>query len=160
MAIRQVNASYVPVEDRILLRVTMSEGDEYRFWLTRACLREFAPQATAWIAAADHAPAAAAVTAFKREAAAAQADFSTPMQQGENFPLGKTPLLVETLRLESAGAKAGLLLSLIDKRVVTLHLDENALAGVQRLLQQAISGADWALPTIPSVLASVSGKVH
>ena len=159
MTIRQVNATYVAPEDRILLRVTMTEGDEFRFWLTRASLRDFGPQAAAWISAADGTPAAA-VQAFKREAAAAQADFSTPLKQGEKFPLGEAPILVEALRLESEGAKARLQLHLLDKRVVTLHLDETALAGIQRLLQQAIGGADWALPALPNVLASASGKVH
>ena len=39
MSIRQINATYTPDEDRILLRVTLTEGDELRFWLTRASRR-------------------------------------------------------------------------------------------------------------------------
>ena len=31
----QINVSYVPGEDRLLLRVSTTGGDEYRVWLTR-----------------------------------------------------------------------------------------------------------------------------
>jgi len=31
----QMNVSYVPKEDRLLLKVSTKSGDEYRFWLTR-----------------------------------------------------------------------------------------------------------------------------
>jgi len=35
MSIRQLNASYVPEEDRVLLRFTTDTQEEYRLWLTR-----------------------------------------------------------------------------------------------------------------------------
>lgn len=159
MAIRQVNAGYVAAEDRILLRVTLTEGDELRFWLTRASLRAFVGQAAAWLAATDGSPAAA-MQAFKREAAAAQADFATPLQQGETFPLGKLPILVEDLRLESEGATARLLLRLLDKRAVTLHLDEKALAGIQHLLRQAVAAADWGLVVAAPATLAASARLH
>ncbi|MBI4986528.1 MAG: hypothetical protein HZC24_14600 [Rhodocyclales bacterium] len=158
MGIRQVNASYVGSEDRILLRVTMDEGDELRFWLTRAVLRSFALQAAAWLTAAD-ATQAAAVRAFKREAAAAQADFATPLKAGESFPLGAAPILATSLRLESAEGESRLVLSLIDKRAVTLHLDEEALAGIQRLIHQTAAAAEWGLPAILPTVSAV-GKAH
>ncbi len=159
MAIHQVNATYMRAEDRIQLRVTMTEGDEFRFWLTRAVMRDFSPQAAAWISPPSPSPASVQ-QAFKREAAAAQADFATPMKTGETFPLGEPPVLVMSMRIESQGtAAANLLLHLPDKRLVTLHLDENALAGIQRLLQQATAAADWGLPAILTT-GSAAGKVH
>jgi hypothetical protein len=36
MSIRQLNASYAPEEDRVMLRFTTDIQEEYRFWLTRA----------------------------------------------------------------------------------------------------------------------------
>ena len=158
MPICQLNVSYFDSEDRILLRVAMTEGDELRFWLTRAGLRTFVPQVTAWLSAADGSPGAA-VRAFKLEAAAAQADFSNALLPGETFPLGEAPILVESLRLESEDTSTRLQLHLQDKRVVTLHLDEEALAGLQKLLNDTARAADWGLPEIlPTV--SVPGKVH
>ena len=36
MSLRQLNASDVPDEDRVLMRLTTTRGEEYRLWLTRA----------------------------------------------------------------------------------------------------------------------------
>ena len=34
-AISQIQMRYVPLEDRVLLRLNTSDQDEFRFWLTR-----------------------------------------------------------------------------------------------------------------------------
>ena len=35
MGIKQLNGTYIPAEDRIVLRVSTDAGEEFRFWLTR-----------------------------------------------------------------------------------------------------------------------------
>ena len=66
MGIKQLNGGYVPAEDRILLRVSTDEGQEFRFWLTRpvtarllaatSALPAGAAAAAPWLAGAVSAP--------------------------------------------------------------------------------------------------------
>lgn len=144
MKIHQFNAGYNRLEDRLLLRVGMNDGSEFRFWLTRACLREFFGWVDQWLAPADITPAAAR-QAFQREAAAAGGDFETPLQVGESFPLGEVPVLVEAIRVESEDQVLRLLMHLADRRTVTLHLNEELMAGIHQVIRQAVQGADWGL---------------
>ena len=40
MSIKQLNASYVAKEDRVVLRITTNDDNEYRLLLTRAMVKE------------------------------------------------------------------------------------------------------------------------
>lgn len=162
MNIQQVNISYIADEDRLLLRLKAGEQDEFRFWLTRACLRNFLPQSNAWLAAADSQPGAEAMqNALKRESAAAAADFSSQFAPGQNFPLGETPLLVIGMQLNANNRDACMRLLLSEQRLITLNLDETAMASVQRLLREIIVSAGWelnaelALENTPPAFASM-----
>lgn len=166
MTIRQVNITYFNQEDRLMLRLLAGEKDEFRFWLTRACLKEFMPQATNWLAATDAKPADVALQAFKREQAAASADLNSAYADGENFPLGETPILVLAMHLTQEQGRALLRLELAENRMVVLTLEEHAIAGIQRLLRETAETIGWDLPTAaPSVpafgsLAMTSTKLH
>lgn len=144
MKIRQFNAGYNRAEDRILFRVGMDDDSEFRFWLTRACLKDFLGWVDAWLSPADGTPAAA-LKAFQREAAAAGGDFKTPMQSGQSFPLGEAPALVSSLAVATEARQVRLLLHLTDRRTVTLHLTEVLLVNVHHVLRHAIQNADWGL---------------
>lgn len=168
MSIQQIHAGYNPLEDRLLLRVILAEGDELRFWLTRASVRDFLPVMGAWMSGDDPGSAALGATAgsfseqaartmkaFQREKAAGEADFSQPLKPGERFPFGETPLLVAKLTLKPGQGSQDLLLQLADNRLITLHLGPDALPGVARLLQSGIAQADWgyAGPAAPQAVA-------
>ena len=102
MAIKQLNASYLVNEDRILFRFNTQEQAEYRLWLTR--------RVTLFILAASthlltkkleqvHSPdTAKAVNEFEKtmliEAAKTANAGSTDYESGVQFPLGFDPLLV------------------------------------------------------------------
>ena len=150
MKIRQFNAGYSRPEDRVLFRVGMDDDSEFRFWLTRACLKEFFGWVDQWLAPADGTPAAA-LEAFQREAAVEGGDFATPMKERENFPFGEAPVLVVSLAVEAdAGRKLRLHLNLADQRTVTLHLKEEMLVGIHKVIRQAIQAAAWGFSAIPA----------
>ncbi|CAM3698776.1 hypothetical protein [Polynucleobacter arcticus] len=102
MAIKQLNASYVVNEDRILFRFNTQDQAEYRLWLTR--------RVTLFILVASthlltkkleqvHSPdTAKAVNEFEKaaliEAAKTANAGSTDYESGVQFPLGFDPLLV------------------------------------------------------------------
>ena len=153
MSIRQFNAGYVAAEDRVLLRVTLGNGDEYRFWLTRAVLRGFLGESGRWLGPRDETPAAA-VEAFRREAALASADFATPLTPGEHLPLGEQPVLVSAMRLATEDG-VHVVLTLIDGRNADFNLNADILAAVCVMLKQAVAAADWALPAVESPAGAV-----
>ena len=154
MKVQQFNASHVRKEDRVLLRVVMDTGDELRFWLTRACLKEFMGQIEAWLAPSDGSPDAI-LKSFQREAAVNKGDFSTPLKAGENFPLGEAPVLVESMRVETEGSAVRLLLQLVNRHVATFNLNEDVLVSVHYVLRKAMLAADWGLVAAETAAAPI-----
>ena len=146
MSIRQFNASYILAEDRILMRVTLEGDEEYRFWLTRACLRGFFRQVDAWLVPRDD-TTAAAVQAFQREAGVARADYQSPLRPGETLPLGDTPVLVEAIDVDTSDESIHIAMALADKRQADFNITGDVLVGVHHLLEQAARVADWGILT-------------
>jgi hypothetical protein len=148
VTIRQFNATYLAEEDRILLRVTLASDEEFRFWLTRACLRGFFRQVEAWLTP-DNASAAAAVKAFQREAGVARADFQSPLQPGETFPLGEAPVLVKAIDIDTdiGGQSVRVTLQLVGNRQGNFNINDEILSSVHAMLKQAVQVADWGIAT-------------
>jgi hypothetical protein len=160
MSIRQFNAGYQPDEDRILLRVTLAGDEEFRFWLTRACLRGFFRQIDAWLRP-DDASASAAIQAFQREAGVARADFRTPLKPGERFPLGETPLLVKSIAIDAADKVVHVTFRLAGNQQANFNINDEILASVHAMLKQAVVAADWglAVEAMP-VVGSAPARLH
>ena len=102
MSIKQINATYLVNEDRILLRFNTPEEAEYRLWITRR-VGLFMLVATTHLLTKQleqsHAPdTAKAIDAFEKEALveASKIANTTPneYQSGIQFPLGAEPILV------------------------------------------------------------------
>lgn len=102
MSIKQINATYLVNEDRILLRFNTPEEAEYRLWITRR-IGLFMLVATTHLLTKQleqsHAPdTAKAIDAFEKEALveASKIANTTPneYQSGIQFPLGAEPILV------------------------------------------------------------------
>jgi hypothetical protein len=102
MGIKQLNASYLANEDRILLRFNTPEEAEYRFWITRR-VGLFMLVATTHLLTKQleqsHAPdTAKAIDAFEKEALVEASKIAnatpTEYQSGIHFPLGAEPILV------------------------------------------------------------------
>lgn len=102
MGIKQLNASYLANEDRILLRFNTPEEAEYRFWITRRIGLFMLVAATHLLTKQleqNHAPdTAKAIDAFEKDALVEASKIanatSTEYQSGIHFPLGAEPILV------------------------------------------------------------------
>jgi hypothetical protein len=163
MAIQQIHVAYVQPEDRIVMRVRTDPCDECRFWLTRACLNDFLPQVDRWLAGSDDdLPAAGAQRSFERQAAAAGADFSAPFQDGERFPLGQNPVVIQRIQLYPAKGTGHLDLQLVGGPSVTVTLDEAPLARLCRLIGEVAQSAGWKGPVSSGAVAPQlqSGRLH
>jgi hypothetical protein len=102
MGIKQLNASYLVNEDRILLRFNTPDEAEYRLWITRR-IGLFMLVATTHLLTKQleqsHAPdTAKAIDAFEKEALVEASKIanatSNEYQSGIHFPLGAEPILV------------------------------------------------------------------
>ena len=102
MSIKQINASYLVNEDRILFRFNTQDQAEYRLWLTRR-VTLFILAASSHLLAKkleeNHSPdAARALNEFEKEAFLEAAKTANAGQQayesGTQFPMGSDPLLV------------------------------------------------------------------
>lgn len=102
MSIRQLNASYLVHEDRILFRFNTQDQSEYRFWFTRR-VTLFILAATSHLLTKkmeqEHSPdAAKALNEFEKQAILGTAKHQNSSNQnyepGLNFPLGFDPILV------------------------------------------------------------------
>jgi hypothetical protein len=159
MSLQQFNATYMPVEDRILMRVTLTSREEFRFWLTRICLRGFFQQVETWLAPQDELPQSA-IAAFQREAGVAKADFATPLTPGENLPLGEMPVLVQSIKIDVRGEPVHLVMALPDSRQADFAISGDVLVGIQYMLKQAVQAADWGLSTNVAVASGATARLH
>jgi hypothetical protein len=171
MQLRQLKLDFVPEQDRLLLRISTSDGKEVLLWLTRRCVRMTWPLLLRMVEssprvqlAATTPEARAAVLGMEHERAIRSADFSKPYREDAlDHPLGSEPLLITKLqtRREESG---GHILTLLPARGQGVHLtlDESLLHSFCRLLQNAVAKADWdfklEFPAVGHVQPAESGQ--
>ncbi len=149
--IRQLQMSYSPEEDRILLRVNTNTGEEFRFWLTRRFSQILVK------ALADHRAvdpdvstqatpdAKQAVQTFKQEVAQEKGDFNQEFKQSESFPLGDTPVLAYKLSYAIEANKLKLSIEPKSGQGINIVLDSVLNFNVNKLLRSASETGKWGL---------------
>ena len=164
MQIHQLSVNYQADQDRILLRVNSTSGEEMRLWLTRRLMVGLWPLLTRLqteqVLKTETAGAALdtadedlrrMLADFRKEEFLQKADFDTPYQDKPNLPLGPEPLLVTDvdatpgpdgrLRLafnERAQVKGG-----AKPRGFQLELDPRLMQGLMHLLEQSLAQSQW-----------------
>lgn len=171
--LRQLNAAYDAVQDRVLLRVVTSAEQEFRFWITRRFMGLLWQAITRVLEAFAKARApgdpllAAALADFAETRAMQGADFATPFGDGAQFPLGDAPILLSRITVLAGPAGQQLLrLTPEQGQGIDLALDENLAHLLVNLLLQAVAASDWALDlasagaTLPAPPAGTPHRVH
>ncbi|MEM7405800.1 MAG: hypothetical protein AAF458_10945 [Pseudomonadota bacterium] len=151
----QIQLTFVPADDRLLLRISTDEKAELRFWLTRRFVRLLLPVLAgmslhaATSATVQSAEARAAIADFQRDHALANADFETQFQDDATiFPLGENPVLLERIQTRSNDVGAPVLcLHPANGSGIDLALETQLLHSFKSLLSDAIGKADWNLDT-------------
>ena len=150
-AISQLQMSYSPEEDRVLLRLNTTSTEEFRFWLTRRYC-QLIVQALSAHRAADPdvsnqvSPVARkAVEEFKQEAANAGVNFKDDFKPSDSFPLGENPVLAHKLIYKTSGSKLALTMEPKSGQGVTIVLDSSLNFNVTKLLKSAGEAGNWGL---------------
>jgi hypothetical protein len=102
VSIKQINATYLAQEDRILLRFNTPEEAEYRLWITRRIglfiLAATTHLLTQKLEQTHTAETAKAIDAFEKEALLEASKIANASameyQSGIHFPIGSEPILV------------------------------------------------------------------
>ena len=155
MTIKQLNATYDELEDRIVLRVTSEAAEqgaqEFRFWLTRARTLWLMAQVDQSVVATlqqQHAPEQAEqIASFQQEALAESSNFATPFEEAPSRPLGDAPQLVHHLQLGWGAAQCTLVLQLHNSTNITITLTEQLMTQTKLLLQRIGTQAGWIVET-------------
>ena len=165
MQIHQMSVTYLPEQDRILMRINTTAGEETRMWLTRRLLVGLWPVlsrlltnhllklegAGASLAGAD--PQLRQMLAdFRKEEFLQHADFDTPYKEGEaRLPLGEEPLLVTDVDVTPL-ANGPLRLNFRERppiaedrkaRSFQLEMAPKLMQGLMHLLEQALVHSQW-----------------
>jgi hypothetical protein len=162
--LRQLNVTYVDSEDRLLLKVSTSDEQEYRVWCTRRFTRlllerlEVVFQEQMPAAAAVPQPARKEVAQMQHKQAVKEEAFQQPYQaEPVEYPLGEEGLLVTTLKYKEL-AKGAVEMHLGDQKGVgvTLNLNAQLQHQLYELFNRAAQRAQW----FEAAAANVSGVIH
>jgi hypothetical protein len=173
--IHQLQASYSPGEDRILLKFNTTDGIEFQFWLTRLFIKKFWPSLVSTMEVNVQQQADTSnnstdsdaglkdqVLGFMHQSAVENANFSTDFEPSKvPCPLGELPILVHNASLHTKGANS-FTLSLHPEvgYGVEMGVDQNLLHLLSKLIHDAVAQIDWGLViNIPGVDGSSSGSV-
>lgn len=148
MTLSQLNANHVRSEDRLLLRISTSQDEEYRLWLTRLVTGELiadcSEQLRDTLAPGLPAAVAMAVSEFRQESMQGTLK-PGGFQPARRLPLGTEPQLVTGSAIEHNSGRYTLKLLLPPGRELGLPLDEVQLRKLVLLLDRVQQQAGWGL---------------
>lgn len=166
---KQMQLTYLPLEDRLLFRLNTLDDEELRFWMTRRYVLVLWPLLMPWLLPGRHGreepetpavpvsgppggsalpdpdPLLGAVLARdKHDEAIAGADFDTPYQPSHTLPLGEAPVLLSRVVVKE-GVPGQIILSLHPEEGngIDWVLDEPMLHSFCHLLMQVVRHSGW-----------------
>jgi hypothetical protein len=162
MAIRQLNGTYIPAEDRIVLRVSTDAGEEFRFWLTRPITSHLLAAnrtiAARTIAQKFPPQVAQTVSEFEQQAVAQQTKLDDQFVPGATFPLGEAPALVVKFNLTPVENGVSLDLGMPNGTNVNLRFAHHLAQQVGVLLDRLQTDANWLTTPAPAAAAPPSAE--
>lgn len=161
--LRQLNVSYIDTEDRLLLKMSTSEDEEYRVWCTRRFTRllmdrleeTFQTEMPGPLAVPE--PARREVARMQHQQSITEEFFRQPYEaEPAGYPLGEDGLLVTTLKYSKKPDKIVHLFLGDNKGVgITLNLNEHLKHQLYELFTRATEKAGWYAGRAPEVSAVV-----
>jgi hypothetical protein len=167
MGIKQLNASYLPQEDRVLLRINTDEKSEFQFLLTRRValfVLAASEHLVEKVLVQKHDPATAkAVADFEKKNLISSDKQGPEFESGEAFPLGEAPILVLDVTCgitesEASGEQAFSIDFILGKdQSINLKLPKPMLIAMRVLLENLCDQASWGRAVIAANPADVVG---
>lgn len=143
--IKQIQAHYLPVEDRILLKIHTDEQQVFHAWLTRRYLKLLLP-----VLQGQHPQTGEAISNTNRNPAednsSEEPQFDQPYQPPESadFPLGEAPILLSRMTFKGFDTDfAELILEPEEGPGISLSYQPKFITALLTIIQQTIESADW-----------------
>ncbi len=151
--LQQLNISFEPAQDRLLLRLRTDDDSEFRSWITRRYLKLLWGVLKEMLASLSPTPAQSdnatqgAMLAFQEEAALQKTDFQSPYKEGAStLPLGEEPvLLTDIQRKPGPNGLQILRLAPQGQQGLELTCDLTMLHSLSKLFSDAMQKAQWDL---------------
>lgn len=157
MTIRQIQARYDELQDRVLLRVSTADDAEFLMWFTRRFIKRFWGLALKTLEQDEPVrqqagtEARKAVLGMRHEGVLQQGDFRTPFQEKPyQRPLGQEPVLVARADYIPGTSPGVFTISLRPQKGKGVDLGMNAalLHSICKLLMDAVGKSDWDLKLV------------
>lgn len=162
--IEQINLTYEPTEDRLLLRLRGADAAIADLWLTRRLCRGLLPGlvgvAERTVGGTD-VGARREVLAFRHAQAVAGADYARPFDDQGSPLLADGPILVREVSVRpSSGSAWRIEFNGRDGRSIAINLDARSLHGVIKLFDDLLPATGWDLPAArPEGARDAAGQV-
>lgn len=165
MAIKQFNAGWSKKEDRIFLNLNTTEGELYRFWITRFIAKHILQGSRSMIQAnletKHNTRASQVIQEFQKDAVKQQLNLNETFEGGDKTPLGEDPILVIGLNLQSNHKTVTISLQLEIGKRASFDLPLGQLQPLVVLLEKLAADAEWNLDAdSQEVLSSEAESPH
>jgi len=159
VSLHQISVVYDPEQDRLLMRLNLTDLSEFRFWLTRRFVVLIAPHLIKMLHAgiAGNEDQVSAVSSFHHEQVLSRANFHDAFNSAASaYPLGETPVLLAQFKAEPlAGEQHRLTLLPAKGEGINLVVNRNITSLMCKLLEDALTVSEWGLEF--HVAAQLSG---
>lgn len=150
MIINQINISYIPVEDRLLLRINTNTSEEFRFWLTRAVVIQIlSALAQVEVQVMVHAVTADGPAEANKSAKHSEKMFGTAFKPAEIFPIGKIPILLSRFSIKHNKNGVTGLFDLANKMNMQINFQFQMAATFYKQICRTVTACGWNLPKPP-----------
>jgi len=149
--INQIQISFVPLEDRLLLRMNTADSSGFQFWVTRRYLKILWPvllemlQKDEQITVQQSEVAKKEVLSFQHQEAAQKMDYSKDFEStAQQQPLGDEPVLLAKVSIKPNEEGGQTLCMHPDQgQGIELALNQTLLHSICKLLQDTVANAEW-----------------
>ncbi|MDX1351777.1 MAG: hypothetical protein R3254_02105 [Thiomicrorhabdus sp.] len=153
--INQIQASYYPAEDRILLKIKTLNNQVYLAWITRRFMKLLIPvlhgqHPTTGKSLFDEKQSQ--VQQLEKEKNQLSGDYESEYQVPDNadYPLGETPILLAKITFKDIyGDNAQLAFEPEEGQGIILPYHADLLGPLIKIFSQALNASDWALDLDP-----------
>ncbi len=152
MIFQQIKASYIADEDRLLLRISTANFEEFRLWMTRRlCLNlllETESLSINTLTEKHSELSAKTIDSFNQETLEKKINFEINYTPNNKLPFGAEPILIKSITIKKIENKTALILVLANKKTITTDMDSTALNAIRLLFKRTSTQAGWL--TIPT----------
>ena len=172
MIIQKINGTYLADHDRILLRMSSSENEELRLWITRrTCLDLLAKVASTSVKSIEKTNnvslnSAKLIDQFNQETLSEKLDYQVPFEPKNKLPLGHEPILIKAIGWRTLpdlpDGSLNIAWDLMNGKVVNTPLNGLRLNALRLLIEKLVLEANWGTLSQPQekVVSPPQNVVH